>query len=141
MNAADGVGRGAGDDGFTLIEALIAIAIIGVGLVAVVAAMQFGFESARLQQGAATGESALRSAAEQVKAASYGDCASSYAVTAQAGVSVDAGDVEFWDGNTDPAEFSTSCPSDDPGVQKITIEVQVDGGETYSTEVVKRRDP
>ncbi|HVV37189.1 MAG TPA: type II secretion system protein [Acidimicrobiales bacterium] len=71
------------DSGFTLIEVLVTVAIVGIAFVVFVAGMGIAITSADLHRQLATGQASIRNFAEAVKAAPYVDCAST---TSYAGV-------------------------------------------------------
>ncbi|HVT76318.1 MAG TPA: type II secretion system protein [Acidimicrobiales bacterium] len=71
------------DRGFTLIEVLVTVAIIGIAFVVFVAGMGIAITSADLHRKLATGQASIRNFGEAVKAAPYVDCATT---TSYAGV-------------------------------------------------------
>jgi prepilin-type N-terminal cleavage/methylation domain-containing protein len=65
-----------GDEGYSLLEILIAIAILGLAASAVLGAMAMSISSSRLHQHQATVQAVLVSAAENLKGATHVPCAS-----------------------------------------------------------------
>jgi prepilin-type N-terminal cleavage/methylation domain-containing protein len=138
------------DAGFSLVEIVITIAIVGVTFSAILGGLFASITVSALQQKEATADTVARSAAEVVKDSEhnpYSTCAGPghYALT---GLSVPSGftvtitDVAYWDGQP-PAGgavgFQSNCPSD-RGIQRITIAAtSTDGQATETVQVIKRR--
>jgi prepilin-type N-terminal cleavage/methylation domain-containing protein len=140
------------DAGFSLVEIVITIAIVGVTFSAILGGLFASITVSALQQKEATADTVARSAAEVVKDSErnpYSNCAGAghYSLTGlsvPSGFSVHITDVAYWDGQP-PAGgavvFQSNCPSD-RGMQRITIAAtSADGQATETVQVIKRRVP
>jgi len=140
------------DAGFSLVEIVITIGIVGVTFSAILGGLFSSITVSALQQKEATADTVARSAAEVVKDSEhnpYSNCAGSghYSLTGlsvPSGFSVTITDVAYWDGQP-PAGgnvvFQSNCGSD-RGIQRITIAASSsDGQATETVQVVKRRVP
>jgi prepilin-type N-terminal cleavage/methylation domain-containing protein len=140
------------DAGFSLVEIVITIAIVGVTFSAILGGLFASITVSALQQKEATADTVARSAAEVVKASEhnpYSNCAGAghYSLTGlsvPSGFSVTITNVEYWDGQP-PAGggvvFPQNCSSDH-GMQRITISAtSADGQATETVQVIKRRVP
>jgi type II secretory pathway pseudopilin PulG len=129
--------RAVDDRGESLIEILIATAIMGVALVAVLGSVGVGVLMSDVHRKQATAGASVRSYAEQlqawVAAGGYQPCGSDSAYGAWAGYtaptsytrSVVAGSVRYWNGTA----WVTSCSaSTDQGLQQLTLQVASDDG-------------
>lgn len=159
--------RRAGDErGLSLIELLIAITILGSGVVAVLAAMTTSLTSADVQRSLAGGEAVMRDYADAVKAkalaaTTYTPCPTVAQVSptfSEPGYAASVSGVEYWrpsasdprtgsytsSGATCAADAAARCaglaaplPSFcDAGRQRITVEV-VTVGETGASETTQ----
>lgn len=141
------------DAGFSLVEILITIAIVGITFSAILGGLYSSITVSALQRKEATADTVARSAAEVVKDSEhnpYNNCAGSgaYSLTGlsvPSGFSVSITDVAYWDGQP-PAGgavvFQSNCPSPDKGIQRITIAAtSADGQATETVQVLKRRVP
>ena len=110
--------------GFSLIEALVAVAILAAIGVVFLSAMTTGFRSTGIQDEQVTAESLARSQLEVIKAAPYDV---SYAVTvempSQYLLSIESPYV-LWDGVNDVWVVSDN----NTHLQKITVKVSREGG-------------
>lgn len=133
--------------GTTLVEVLMTVAILGVGIVAIVGGMGASIIGTDHHRKQAQAHTVLLSAADVVKSQAvnpYVACATTAAYTAGAGVSLPAGwttsyisvrSVRYWDGST----FAAACPSPDSKLQLIEVQVATpDSRATESVAVVKR---
>lgn len=127
-----------GEEGETLVEALVAVVLIGVAFVAILGGIGTAIVSSAAQQKVTTADSVVRSAAEKVVSAPYVACARGYETPAPpAGYSVTV-EIEYWDG---VGAFGLPCPAADTGVQKVTLTVRATGPHPVKDtrlEVVKR---
>jgi len=134
-----------GEAGFTLIEVVITVMLIGTGVVAVLGALQVGVISASVQQDLAVAQVTLRGAAEHVKSEAFVGCAgtSDYAsgFSPLPGAQVTITSVEHWNGTLAGSRpYSGSCDDGD-WPQLVTIRVTVPDAPfnvSVVTEVVKR---
>lgn len=136
------------DDGFTLVELIVAIAILGVAIVVIVGAMGTAFITTDIHRKSAVGAATIRSYAEAIKAAPYVRCGGSAdyqnpsGFTSPTGYTSTITGVTYWEAAT--TSFMETCTSiTDPGVQKISVrvvstDVQVRGTETL---IVVKRNP
>lgn len=130
------------DAGTSLIELLVASVIIGASVVAILGALGTGVSLSSANATQSEGEAALRSAAEQVRAAPFVSCASTYGLTLDAtalgaGLSAVVGQVRHYDVTTD--SFTATCPVPDL-VQLVTVTVTTDDGRVgdLTIDVAKR---
>lgn len=129
--------------GETLAELLVTISIMGILFAAVLGAIAVSAQTSDISHKEAGDETLLRSAAEQVQAATYVTCAStsSYAVSSLPGYTVSITAVRYWNGDN-PATFAATlatCPGTDQGVQAVDLKAQsTDGRATETLTVYKR---
>jgi type II secretory pathway pseudopilin PulG len=130
--------RAGGAAGETLIELLLAIAILSIAVVVIVGAMATAISSSNQHRRQATAATYLTTAAENVKSADYSPCpgASYSSGMSVSGWTITADDVMAI--NSD-GTFG-ACASSDTGLQRVTITVHAPGGFSASTQIVKR-DP
>lgn len=132
----------AADDGFTLVEMLLAVAILGLGVLTVVGGMMTSILVSDLGRRSADGQGALRTYAEAVANDTYSNCATTYPA---AGFSVPAGysttlAVSYWDPSA--TSFIATCPATDAGLQRVRLTITAnDGRGSESVVVAKRRRP
>jgi prepilin-type N-terminal cleavage/methylation domain-containing protein len=136
------------DAGFTLVELLVTIAIMGIGFGAILSGLGGVFMSGDQHRKLAVAETWLRRDAEQVDAAAYVACAStaSYAGALSpappAGYTAQITAIDYWNGDAPNATFGTTCTTD-KGAQRVTL--QVASTSTYrgvsQTVVIVKRDP
>lgn len=129
-------------DGFTLIEVLISVAIIGIAFIALIGAMTTALSAAKFHRTQAISGTTVVSAAELVKTApydatcpagasypSYLNAAEGAAVpsdwikqgfTAADAINIDS--VEYWDGSTG---FGATCHDKDPDDTQHFLRVQM----------------
>jgi len=103
-----------GQAGVGLVETLIAVAILGVTLVALLAAISAGSRGVAITEERVTAENLARSQLEYAKSEPYLTAPASYATV------------------TPPADYTvsaeaTSIPGGDSSIQKITVTVMRDG--------------
>lgn len=113
-----------GQDGVGLVETLVAVAILGVTLVTLLAAISTGSIGVATTEERVTAENLARSQLEYTKSQAYLTAPASYAtVTPPAGYTVSA--------------EATSIPEGDISVQKITVTVARDGDTLLTVEDYK----
>ncbi len=135
--------------GETLLELLIAIAILGIAVVAIVAGIATALTASDVNRKQARVETLLRNYAEAVTnpAVGYVECATtgSYpsaptGFTLPSGYSISITSMAYWNADN-PATFTSTCPANpDNGVQRVTVRVNssdVRGDKTLT--FVKRR--
>lgn len=130
-----------GEDGVTLIESLVSIAIVGIAFAVFVGGMFTSVLTSDLHRKQATAETVLRQYAEAVKATNYSDCATStsFATAIPPGYATFTSSVvgvTYWSAGS----FVATCPVPDQGLQKIALQVASnDGRDIEIVEIVKRR--
>jgi len=113
-----------GQDGVGLVETLIAVAILGVTLVTLLAAISTGSIGVATTEERVTAENLARSQLEYAKSQAYLTAPASYAtVTPPAGYAISA--------------EATSIPEGDSSIQKITVTVTRDGDTLLTVEDFK----
>ena len=154
------------DEGFTLIEVIISIALISIAFVGILSAVSGLVLSGAENKNAAAVQAAVRNAATFIQSfdgAAYIPCGQVAPTPAQAyqtdlaGASLPAGltatiqptDVQFWDGGALPqAGFTPGCPgAGDQGLESVRVTVSSAGSANYggafskSLTVLKRGTP
>jgi len=122
--------------GFTLVELLLAVSILGIGVVAVVGGMMTSIQVSDLGRRQAEGQVALRAYAEAVAGVAYSSCAPSYSTT----YSPPSGyaksmTVAYWDGTS---TFTSTCGSD-KGLQRVTLTITADDGRASESVAIAKR--
>jgi prepilin-type N-terminal cleavage/methylation domain-containing protein len=130
--------------GMTLVELLMAVAIIGIAVVSIVGAMGTSIIGTDRHRKQAQAHTVLLSAVDSVKSQTYVPCATAGSYTPATGVTLPAGwtasyvtvqSVTYWNGLT----FGPSACSPDPKLQLVKVQVATpDGRATESVSVVKR---
>lgn len=129
-----------GEEGVTLIETLVALAIFGVCFAVVIGGMTTSVVVSDHHQKEATAETLLRAFAESQKS-SYSNCQLTPSTTVVIGSYTESftttpQGIMYWNGAT----FSTTCPATDMGLQKLSLQVRSnDGRATETVEIVKRK--
>lgn len=139
------MGKPSQDGGFSLIEVLIAVMILGLGFTALLGAMGVAFSGANSFRKAADSGTVAISAAERIKDAAYINCATaaSYVTTARAvtlpsgwtaaAVSVDS--VLYWNGTAFSA--ANSCGDASSSYLKLQlVTVSATSPDTRAKEVI-----
>jgi prepilin-type N-terminal cleavage/methylation domain-containing protein len=113
-----------GEQGMTLVETLVAIAVLGVSSTTFILALSTGTIAVRTQDEDALAQGLARSQMETIKAAAYDSTGASYStISTPAGYSISL--------NTNSALYS------DSNIQKITVIVLHNGTVLYSLEGYK----
>jgi prepilin-type N-terminal cleavage/methylation domain-containing protein len=134
---------GARDDGLTLVELLVTVAIMGIAFSAIVAGMFMYTTSATSHRDQAEAQLQLREFAERVVVAPYVDCKPAYddAYVAPAG-SVRSSVVTLWNPLTSAFDIPAAAGCTDPKLQRVTITITRGSVATYTysttLDVVKR---
>lgn len=132
--------RACNQAGFTLVETLIGVSILGIGVVAVVGGMATSIKTTDSGKSSAEANLAVRAFAEKLATTTYADCAPSYATGYAAPTGYTASSsVAYWDIAT--SKFTTPCGTDS-GLQRVTLTVTAtDGRASESLTVGKRKRP
>jgi len=136
----DATARVVGEAGFTLVDTVVGVAILGIGVSTVLAGMATSITVSDIGRSSAEAQIAVRSYAEQVAVATYADCTSSYATgfTAPSGYSATQV-VAYWDAGT--STFTATCGTD-TGLQRVSLTVASSDGRSSEVQLVaKRRRP
>ncbi len=144
--------RTRGDRGETLIELLLAVAIMSIVAVGVYAGLATTVRTSATRKPTTESEATLRAAAERLQdpGTPYVDCADSWSYLDEL---PDAGDgytvstdVRYWQAPSGGASnatlrptFTSTCPASDAGLQEITVVVEDSTGSTRQVQIVKRR--
>lgn len=139
------------DAGETLIELLLAVAIVAIAGVAILGGLFTGVATSAQHRDQASAAVTLRSFAESVNAASYVECSNAgdgtNAATAASAYRSDFGapsgyatsvTVKYWDGNTTPSWLSAPPACPDNGLQQLSLSVGT-GSATETVVLYKRR--
>jgi prepilin-type N-terminal cleavage/methylation domain-containing protein len=128
------------ENGFTLVEILVAVAIMGIAVVGILMALATMLNVSTVGRSLANVDQVTRKYSESITAASYASCASSYSsVTLPSGYSFSSGPtITYWNGDNPPT-FASSCSSD-KGVQRIAASLrEQSSGQTANVVVIKNR--
>ena len=144
-----------GQEGFSLAEILVTIAIVGIVFAALLGGLMTSVTASSLQRKQATADAVARSAAEMVKdsvANPFQACATSstysfsgLSVPSGYSVSIPAGGVENWNpAGAVTAPYSPSFETSQPGcpnngLQRITIVVRSSDSQASETVQVMKR--
>lgn len=112
-----------GEAGTSLVEVLVAVAIIGLSLTVLIAALSTGAFAVRTSSRLTTAINLASLQLESIKAAGYITGTASYPAI-PAGSYTIGQEVGYWDGSS--SSF-TSIPGADGGMQWITVTVSYDG--------------
>lgn len=133
------------EDGLTLVEVLLAIAILGLGVVVIVGGMMTSIKVSSQGRQSAESQTTLRGYAEAVAGASYVDCAvaTSYS-TATIGYTAPSGyvptlAVSYWTAAGASGSFGTGTCTTDSGLQRLVLTVTAADGSTETLRTIKRR--
>jgi len=134
------VRRAGSQAGFTLVDTLVGVAILGIGVTAVVSGMATSIKVSDVGRSSAEAQLAVRAYAEALAATSYADCAASYATGYSAPAGYTAGlTVAYW--NAGSSSFGSTCGTDS-GLQRVTLTVtSADLRATEVLMVAKRKRP
>jgi prepilin-type N-terminal cleavage/methylation domain-containing protein len=127
----------AGEAGFTLVEVLLTVAILGVGVVVVVGGLMTSIKVSAQGSRSAEGQVAIRAYAESVAGVAYSPCATTYPApgfAAPAGWTAAPPAVSYWTGSA----FSATCGTDS-GLQRVRLRLTATDGTTESVSIAKRQ--
>jgi type II secretory pathway pseudopilin PulG len=136
------------DRGETLIELVVALAILGIAMVAIVGALGASITMSDIHRKQSTAGAEVRNYAELVQnyvaGTGYTACAApaSYAAatvgyTAPSGYAASPTTVKYWTGSA----WSASCPGTDIGLQQLTLSVSSTDTRAVEQVVVVLRKP
>jgi len=129
------------DEGFTLMEIIVTLFVMGTGVLAVIAALQFSVDAVANQRALTLSEAGLRAFAEEIRGEPYYDTDRDYGGDFDAGdVVVSVEQVLCWTGDLSSATPYTTCGSGDTGAQLIRLRAEGPLGVVLRTDVVKRAD-
>jgi prepilin-type N-terminal cleavage/methylation domain-containing protein len=102
-----------GEHGFSLVESVIAVAVLGIIVSAMVGGMATSIAMSALHRQQSSANAVMVSASEAVKNAPYSPCAATYVPTAPpsgwpSGLSINVV-VQYWNPNASPPAFDSSC--------------------------------
>jgi Tfp pilus assembly protein PilV len=151
--------------GELLIEVLVTVSIISIGVVGIMSSLGSSVRLSSVSRAAAQADQLLVRYAENLAAQPYEPCTDGSAYEKASAVSIPASDlpagisvgaygtapvsdfafemtiesVSYWNGDTSPATFTTTCPKQDAGTQQLTLAVRT-GDQTVSRRltIVKR---
>jgi type II secretory pathway pseudopilin PulG len=114
-----------GEQGETLLELIVAIAILGVAVVAIASGIALSVKVSDIHRKQSTASAFLHNFAETLQR-SYQDCAAqtpNYAalLATPAGFNAPAANVAYWSGSGFGAVTCPGTPSKDPGLQQVTL--------------------
>jgi prepilin-type N-terminal cleavage/methylation domain-containing protein len=142
------------EGGFTLVEVLVAMVILGTAIVAIVAAMGASLVLSDRHRQNVTADALVRTYAERLTKANYIACAPPTQSQYQPGPSgmnlsipsnftVSLVGIQYWNGDgnaTTPATFSPTCTTD-KGIQQITIRAQSVPNRGFQQLTILKRQP
>lgn len=139
------------ESGTTLLEIMIAVAILGISFVALLGGMTTSIIASDFHRKEATAGAALRNFAEAVKAEAYdGTCPATYSPAftppndpSGAPYVATIASTEYWEAGTGTAPttatFTPTCVAD-AGLQRLTVQVASPDGRAIETlTILKRR--
>ncbi len=128
------------EEGTTLVEILVAVAILGIAFVAVLGGMLTSVTASDVHRKQADGLALVTRNAETVKALPYASCATPAAyetgLAAASGYSISITAVAF----LDAGGFVTPCPTD-KGIQRVSLKAETTSGTNSSEtiDIIKRQ--
>ncbi|MBI4729748.1 MAG: type II secretion system protein [Acidobacteria bacterium] len=133
--------RRAGRDerGTTLVEVLVAVAIMGVAFTSILGGIATSIMASDMQRKEATAETVLRSYSEAVRLTAYSSCAAAYSAvySPPSGFETRVLSIEYWESGT---TFQPTCAAD-TGLQRLTLEARsTDGKASETVQILKRRE-
>jgi prepilin-type N-terminal cleavage/methylation domain-containing protein len=157
MTAGDLKTRTQSEAGMTLVEVLVALAILGIAVITIVGGLGTASNASDRHRKQATADTVVKGYAEAIKqkdeVGAYVGCTtatptplSSYAPTSlhsgwtvPSGYTASATAIKYW--NPTAVAFQSSCPSgNDQGAQLLTLSAQsADGRDTETVDIVLRK--
>lgn len=130
--------RADSEAGFTLVELLLAVGILGISGVALIGGMMTSIQVSDLGRRQAEGQGEVRAYAEAVAGAAYANCAASYSTfySPPSGYTATM-TVAYWDGTS---AFTSTCGTDS-GLQRVTLTVSATDGRGSETVAIAKRAP
>ncbi|MCA1710636.1 MAG: type II secretion system GspH family protein [Actinobacteria bacterium] len=143
------------ETGETLVEVLLAVAILGIAVVVLLSGLGTAIASSSLHRDFSNSQLEVRSFAEAVKKAAYVPCTAGVAFvpgttvppaayssppgyTASSSYPASVDKVQYWTGSA----FAGTCPAGgDLGVQLVTVTTQGSNGRGSQTLAVAKRKP
>lgn len=139
-----GARRAAGDGGFTLIELVVAVAIMGIAMVFIVAGMTTSIFASDVHRRQSTAETVIRDFAEYVTNAAYVTCAGTptYATgfASVSGYAAQVTAVTYLNNPLTDTAFSPTCSSS-TALQKLSLKVSDTSGRDSETLDLVKRSP
>jgi len=130
--------RADSEAGFTLVELLLAVGILGISGVALIGGMMTSIQVSDLGRRQAEGQGEVRAYAEAVAGTAYANCASSYSTSYSPPPGYTATmAVAYWDGTS---AFTSTCGTD-KGLQRVTLTVAATDGRGSETVAIAKRKP
>lgn len=159
--ARESASRPTSQGGYSLLEVLITVVLVGTVIIAIAAGMLALIRATKATSDNQRAQSALLSFTESLKASPYLPCGGSPTPSAAAyeqshaeqsaswdpdnhqRVEVSIDEIGFWHGDGDYGTYEPSCPADDQGRQMLQVSVRLHDGPTASGTVVvtDRPDP
>jgi prepilin-type N-terminal cleavage/methylation domain-containing protein len=129
-----------GQAGFSLVELLVTVAILGTAFTVFVGGMGTSIVASDYHRTQTTAEAVLRTFAETVKSRTtpYVPCATSYTGPATpSGYTASVTAIAYWNGTA----YVASCPATDRGLQRISLRVDAANGRDVETVDIVKRTP
>jgi prepilin-type N-terminal cleavage/methylation domain-containing protein len=135
--------RLAGDPGFTLVELLVTVVILGIAFTVFVGGMGTSILASDYHRRQASTETVLRDFAETLKSrnTTYVTCATTYsAPSTPPGYTASVTAVAYWNGTNAYVNPLSTCPAVDNGLQRISLRATSSAGRDAETvDIVKRK--
>jgi len=123
--------------GDTLIEVVMAVAILGIAVVGIISGLGTTILGANLHRAQATGGTSLVTAVENLKTQTFQACPAVYAALTPPAGWTQSVTVQYWDSST--SSYGDACPSLDATLEKVTVALTSPNGKvTESVDVIKR---